>query len=57
MRKQIGPLTPVTERAIERRFQALLEKLQLADATNTTVTLTPWEVHYLLRQIDGPRYP
>jgi hypothetical protein len=45
------------EREHEKRFRALLEKLQLADATNTVATLTPWEVHYLLRQIDGPRYP
>jgi hypothetical protein len=45
------------EREHEKRFQALLEKLQLADATGTTVNLSPWEVSYLLRQIDGPRYP
>jgi hypothetical protein len=41
----------------EKLFRALLEKLRLADATNTDVKLTPWEIRYLLRQIDGPRYP
>ena len=45
------------DREFNRKYRALREKLQLADATNTTATLTAWEVHYLMRQIDGPRYP